>query len=185
MEASVKQDILSSLQIRSLKEEDLPALEWDGMYTHYRELFQIAYQRIASHRGLAWVVEIPDKGIIGQVFIQLTCQRPELANGRTHAYLYSFRIKPTYRRMGIGKTVLNFVDGNLLARNYQFVTLNVSKENLDAIRLYERHGYRTIGPEPGIWNYRDHLGVWHQVVEPAWRMEKALVKQGVEQIGSV
>ena len=177
MEEALRHSILSSLHIRTLLEEDLPALEWDGMYTHYRELFQIAYHRLSSKRGLAWVVDLPDKGIIGQVFIQLTCQRPELADGRRRAYLYSFRVKPAYRRLGIGKTLLNHAEDELRKRNISFVTLNVSRDNTDAIRLYKKHGYEIIAPEPGIWQYRDHLGVWHQVIEPAWRMEKPLLKQ--------
>jgi ribosomal protein S18 acetylase RimI-like enzyme len=179
MEATSKQDILSAIQIRSLQKSDLPALEWDGMYTHYRELFTIAYQRLSSKRGLAWVVELPSIGIIGQVFIQLICQRPELADGLTRAYLYSFRVKPSFRRLGIGKTLLDFTETDLINRNLRYVTLNVSKDNNDAIRLYKNRGYEIIGPEPGIWQYRDHLGVWHQVIEPAWRMEKSLLSQSV------
>ena len=180
MEENLSQSILSVLRIRTLLKEDLPALEWDGIYTHYRELFQIAYQRLTSKRGLAWVVELPEKGIIGQVFIQLTCPRPELADGRIRAYLYSFRVKPDYRRLGIGKAVLNFTEDDLRRRKLSYVTLNVSRDNTDAIRLYKKHGYKIVAPEPGIWQYRDHLGVWHQVVEPAWRMEKPLLEQQVK-----
>jgi ribosomal protein S18 acetylase RimI-like enzyme len=180
MEEARKQSILASIQIHTLLEQDLPALEWDGVYTHYRELFQIAYQRLTSKRGLAWVVELPEHGIIGQVFIQLTCQRPELADGHSRAYLYSFRIKPAYRRLGIGKTLLNFAEDALRKRKLSYITLNVSRDNTDAIRLYKNHGYEIIAPEPGIWQYRDHMGVWHQVIEPAWRMEKSLIKQKTE-----
>jgi ribosomal protein S18 acetylase RimI-like enzyme len=57
----------------------------------------------------------------------------------------------------------------------RYVTLNVAKDNKDAIKLYLSRGYEVVAPEPGIWQYQDHYGVWHQVIEPAWRMEKKLL----------
>ncbi|MBI9051949.1 MAG: GNAT family N-acetyltransferase [Anaerolineaceae bacterium] len=173
----LKQNILSTIEIRSMIQTDLPALEWDGTYTHYRELFKSTYQRVADQKGLAWLVEVPEKEIIGQVFIQLICQRLELADGITRAYLYSFRVKPKYRRLGIGKTLLDYCENDLIKRNIRFVTLNVSKDNELAIKLYKNRGYEIIASEPGIWQYRDHQGVRHQVIEPAWRMEKVLFEQ--------
>ncbi len=168
-------DLLSSIHIRALKKEDLPYLEWDGAYTHYRKLFQIAFNRMKARKGLAWLVELPDHGLIGQVFIQLVCNRLELADGIDRAYLYSFRIKPAFRGKGIGKVLLNFCEQDLINRKMRYITLNVAKDNKDAIKLYLKQGYEIVAPEPGIWQYQDHHGVWHQVIEPAWRMEKRLI----------
>ncbi len=57
---------------------------------------------------------------------------------------------------------------------FRYVTLNVAKTNLKAQRLYERHGYHIISHEPGRWSFPDEEGEWHDVEEPAWRMQKAL-----------
>ena len=168
------QDILTQINIRALEKKDLPSLEWDGAYTHYRKLFQIAYERSRTLKGLAWIVESHQDGMIGQVFIQLICGRPELADGLTRAYLYSFRIKPAFRGLGIGSALLAYCEKDLYQRNLQIITLNVAKDNTGAIKLYKKHGYEIVAPEPGIWQYEDHMGVWHQVIEPAWRMEKQL-----------
>jgi ribosomal protein S18 acetylase RimI-like enzyme len=169
------QDILSRIIIRALEKNDLPALEWDGAYTHYRKLYQIAYERSRTLKGLAWIVELPDIGMVGQVFFQLICSRPELADGLTRAYLYSFRIKPAYRRMGIGSALLKFCEADLIERHVRYITLNVARDNKSAIKLYQQNGYKIVAPEPGLWQYEDHMGVWHQVIEPAWRMEKQLL----------
>jgi ribosomal protein S18 acetylase RimI-like enzyme len=168
-------DLLTAIHIRALEKPDLPALEWDGAYTHYRKLFQIAFNRLKARKGLAWLVELPQHGLIGQVFIQLICNRPELADGISRAYLYSFRVKPAFRGKGVGKALLNFCEQDLINRKMTSVTLNVAKDNKEAIKLYLNRGYEIIAPEPGIWQYQDHYGVWHQVIEPAWRMEKKLV----------
>lgn len=76
--------------------------------------------------------------------------------------------------MGLGTRVMEIVEEDLRARGFQIVTLNVAKDNPGAQRLYERRGYVRVAHEPGIWSYPDENGVWHTVVEPAWRMEKNL-----------
>lgn len=165
---------LQLVTIRHLVQEDLPALEWQGEYRHFRRLYAEAYRR--AQRGLAvlWVAELYGTGVIGQVFIQLLCDRSELADGNTRAYLYSFRILPSYRRAGLGSRMLQHVEADLRSRGFQRLTLNVARDNPLARSLYERHGFQIIAEEPGKWSFIDHNGVRQYVEEPAWRMEKAL-----------
>jgi ribosomal protein S18 acetylase RimI-like enzyme len=168
---------LSQVIIRQLCGSDLAGLEWDGVYTHFRRVYSEAYRRAQSGFSVLWVAEHPEAGLIGQVFIQLICDRPELADGCCRAYLYSFRIRPEYRCMGLGTRMLQVVHTDLKERGYQTITLNVAKDNLRAQKLYEKHGYQVVAHEPGIWSYPDEKGVWHKVNEPAWRMEKTLRKE--------
>lgn len=160
--------------IRPLVESDLPWLEWEGEYTHYRRMFADAFDRMKRGSSILWVAEKPRNELIGQVFIQLVCDRPELADGVERAYLYSFRIKPPYRNLGIGSRMLAEVEYDLRRRGYKTLTLNVAQDNLSAQRLYLRKGFRIIAPDPGIWCYQDHLSAWHTVEEPAYRMLKRL-----------
>jgi ribosomal protein S18 acetylase RimI-like enzyme len=64
---------------------------------------------------------------------------------------------------------------DLVQRGFTWAVLNVSRENLDARRLYERSGYRVVAGDPGRWTYLDDHGIRHDVNEPAWRMEKKLI----------
>jgi len=166
---------LDEILIRELTKKDLPALEWDGEYTHFRNVYRGVYQRTRLGTAAAWVAESPVDGIVGQVFLQLDCDRPELANGWNRAYLYSFRIKPPYRGLGLGTRMVKTLESYLVARHYSRLTLNVARDNLEAIRLYHRLNFQIVGEEPGIWSYIDHLGKWHTVEEPSWRMEKHLL----------
>lgn len=169
---------MADLVIRTVRSEDLPALEWNGEYTHYRRMYADAYQRSLTNRAVLWVAELPEAGIIGQAFVQLLCDRPELADGSCKAYMYAFRVKPEYRSHGVGRKLILTMEADLRRRGYSQVTLNVARENIAARRLYERLGYRVTAPEPGLWSYQDHLGEWHNVEEPAWRMEKELATGG-------
>lgn len=167
-------DWMSQVRIRLLQESDLIALEWDGEYAHFRRLYADAYQRMQKKLAVHWVAELPQAGVIGQVFVQLNCDRPELANGRSRAYLYSFRIRPAYRGQGLGTQIMQTVEDALRRRGFRSITLNVAKDNAGAARLYRRLGYLVVAHEPGIWSYPDGDGVWHHMHEPAWRMEKRL-----------
>lgn len=165
---------LSRVIIRHLKRSDLPALEWEGEYLHFRRVYADAWQRAERGLSLIWVADLPPTGIIGQAFIQLTCDRPELADGETHAYLYAFRIRPAYRSAGLGSLMMAIIEEDLRRRKFVCLTLNVAKDNPRALQLYERLGYHITAHEAGCWSYPDHNGVWQRVKEPAWRMEKKL-----------
>ena len=70
--------------------------------------------------------------------------------------------------------MLEVLEHYLVARHYSRLTLNVARDNPDAIRLYKRKGFEIVAEEPGIWSYIDHLGKWRTEEEPSWRMEKRL-----------
>jgi ribosomal protein S18 acetylase RimI-like enzyme len=166
---------LSQIQIRLGREEDLPALEWQGEYIHFRKLYRQVYQNACDGKACIWVAELGQVGIIGQVFVQFSSSRKELTDGETRAYIYGFRVQPAYRGSGVGTQLLKCVEQDLQKRRFRWVTLNVSRQNLIAQRFYKRNGYQIVAAEAGRWSYLDHLGQRREVDEPAWRMQKSLV----------
>lgn len=164
----------AEFKIRLMQESDLPALEWDGEFTHFRLIYESVFKRMKRGSAMAWVAENAEKKIVGQVFLQLDCDRPELADGWSRAYLFSFRIKPEYRNREIGTRMVAVLENFLRERKFRSLTLNVARDNPDAIRLYERLGFKIVAPEPGIWSYVDHKHHLQTVEEPSWRMEKFL-----------
>jgi len=167
-------DTLSHILIRHLEESDLRELEWNGEFRHFRKVYENAYVRMLTGKLAAWVVVLPPEGVIGQAFVQFICDRPELANGSDRAYMYSIRIKPQYRSLGIGTMLMTAVEKELFNRGIRIATLNVAKDNPRAQQLYERLGFRVTAHESGVWSYPDENGTWHKVEQPAWRMEKIL-----------
>jgi ribosomal protein S18 acetylase RimI-like enzyme len=167
---------LSQIEIRQVGQQDLPALEWDGEYSHFRRLYREIYQGASKGQALMWMAELPGTGILGQVFVQLNSARKELADGAMRAYVYGFRVRPVYRNRGIGSLLLGAIEKDLLKRNFQWITLNVGRQNARARRFYERHGYRIVASEAGDWSYLDEKNQRHEVHEPAWRMQKRIQK---------
>jgi ribosomal protein S18 acetylase RimI-like enzyme len=166
--------MIEGLIIREATRNDLPALEWDGQFTHFRRLYAQAVRRAEEGEAVLWVAELPSIGLIGQLFVQLESYRNELADGHTRAYIYSFRVRPTYQGAGIGTSLMQTAETDLRRRGYHSITLNVGRDNPAARRFYERFGYTIVGDEPGRWSYLDHKGHRRHVHEPSWRMEKEL-----------
>jgi ribosomal protein S18 acetylase RimI-like enzyme len=151
----------------------LPALGGKE-YTRFRRIFSEAYQQSEKGKALLWVAELPEAGLVGQLFVQLNSGSSQYPDDRRRAYVYGFRVRPAYRGLGIGSLLLQNVESDLARRGYRHICLNVSRTNRDARRLYERSGYRVISAESGVWSYMDDRGIRQHVNEPAWRMEKDL-----------
>ena len=161
--------------VRRLEEQDLPALEWDGAFLHFRNLFRHSFEDMRLGIRLLLVMEHrPSGAIVGQVFLQWNSSDPRFADGRRRGYLYSLRVKPAFQRRGLGTRLMDAAEEELRQRGMDTASIGVEKDNRDARALYERQGYHIIAEDPGTWSYIDHLGRRQEVVEPAWLMEKKL-----------
>lgn len=165
---------LSDLVIRQVKQRDLPALEWDGEFKKYRRMYADIFQDTRIGRTLMWIIETPQGEIIGQTFVMLNSSEKQAADGESRAYIFAFRVKNDWRNRGVGTYLMHFVENDCHQRGYAYLTLNVAKTNLDALRLYERLGFQVIGSRPGRWSFKDDLGRTQHVNEPSWRMIKRI-----------
>jgi len=168
-------DWSSRVVIRQVESSDLRALEWEGAYKRFRRIYADVFERTQQGEAVMWIADLPGFGLIGQTFVQLNSDyRPELANGKTRAYVHAFRVRPQFRNAGLGTRLMLTAEDDLRKRGYRAVILAVAKDNPGARRLYVRMGYEVIGAESGRWSYRDERGVLQHVVEPSWRMRKNL-----------
>lgn len=161
------------LIIRHAVEEDIPFLLSESEQVYMQFLFQSAYNGMQRGEQLMWVVE-KDSAIIGQVFVQYSSMRPQLANGNDRAYFYSFRVAPEVRSNGVGSRLMTTMEEDLRKKGFSIVTLTVAKTNERAIELYTRLGYRIAGSETVTHNVKKNRNRWHREEEQAWRMEKRL-----------
>lgn len=166
---------LTEISIRQVTKEDLPALEWEGAYLHFRRVYLRAFQRAQLGNALLWVVEQQSGVLLAQLFIQLRSEFEfSVADGRQRAFMHSFRVRPGLRGCGLGSCLLKHVELDLVERGFRWSFLHVASDNPGAIRFYECHGYRQVSPVSGNWTYEDHLGIERHIHEPGWRMAKEL-----------
>ncbi len=168
------EDWIKKVIIRPVQYADLRSMEWEGAYTHFRKVYQRTYQKACDGKTRMWVADLPELGVIAQVFIQLESNRRDLADGSQRAYLYALRVRPSFRNQGLGEKLILFSENDVQQRNFSVMTLNVAQNNPGAIRLYQRLGYQIVGTEKGDWAFRDHKNNLRRIIEPAWKMEKRL-----------
>jgi ribosomal protein S18 acetylase RimI-like enzyme len=159
--------------IRLATEADLPALEWDGEYVHYRRLFKKAMAETRRGRRLLLLAAV-DGQIVGQIFVQLSTRLAFSSSGTASGYLYAFRVKGPHRNEGIGTQLIQEAECQLRRLGYGRVVISVAKRNTSARRLYQRLNYQVFSEDPGEWSYQDHLGQLREVSEPAIVLEKWL-----------
>ncbi len=162
-----------SVKIRPAVYEDLPKLEHEGHFTKFRNLFRRAYREQQNGRRLMLIADSNDYPV-GRLFILYTSSDHNIADGRQRAYLYSFFVMAPFRGYGIGTAMVEHAESILISQDFRYVTIAVAKENIGALRLYERLGYKTVRDDSGQWSYTDHNGRTHRIREPCWILEKNL-----------
>lgn len=159
--------------IRQARYEDVEGLEWYGLFAHLRHLFRRAYNE--QQKGRRHMLIADCKGFpVGRLFIQFTATNPQIADGVSRGYLYSFYVMDLFRGNGIGKMLLHEAEMLLLSRGFQWATLAVAKDNPRAMQLYASRGYSIFDESPGLWRYHDHEGILRHVEEPSWLVCKNL-----------
>lgn len=162
-----------SYRIRELQKQDLPALEWDGVYQRYRRLYKLAWREAVRGRKLLLVAEVEHE-IVGQIFVQLNGHPADPMEKDHTGYLYSFRVKPAYRNQGIGSRLIQTAEQRLLEHGFKRVIIAVARDNCHAQRLYNRLGFTHLIDDPGQWSYIDDRGQLKFVDEPAYLLHKDL-----------
>lgn len=79
--------------------------------------------------------------------------------------IYSIAVSAQARGSGLGRALLEHLEGLAHAHGLTEIRLEVRKDNAGAISLYQRAGYAVFGERPGY--YEDGMD--------AWRMRRSLV----------
>jgi ribosomal protein S18 acetylase RimI-like enzyme len=161
------------VNIRPIRESELPALEWEGVYARYRRVFRQTYEDVVRGQRVMLVAAAGGR-LVGQIFVQLSSTEMRYADGYSRAYLYSLRVRPEWQGQGLGTRLIAAAEEALLARGFTTAVIAAGKDNPGAQRLYQRLGYQTFADDPGVWYFQDVNGVQQSIEEPCWVMEKRL-----------
>ena len=152
----------SSVTIRRVRKSDLPALEWDGEYTHFRKVYQHSFKEAERGDRILLVAESKDE-LIGQIFIHLHAVNLGTKLSEPTAYLYSFRVRQAFRGRGVGTMLLSHAEEILREMGFRIAVIAVSKTNDRALDFYQKWGFSIFREDAGRWSYIDHQGRLQQV----------------------
>lgn len=160
-------------EIRKATNNDLPGLEWEGEYRKYRQIYRRALDEAKRGRRILLVADMEGK-LIGQIFIQLHTVSVDPKRIPRTAYLYSFRVRPEFRNLGIGTSLVSVAEETLRGKAFHRALIGVAKDNPKALRLYQRLGYEMLTEDPGEWSFVDDENRLRNIVEPTFILEKYL-----------
>ncbi len=165
---------LDRVTIRLIREEDLPALEWDGEYTRYRKVYREVFRNFQKGISLPYVAETEEDGIIGQVFLTRKDPNPSYSPRSRYFFLSSFRIKPQFRSRGLGNRMMQICFRDVRSHRIRDIFLNCSSDNNRARRFYEKHGFRIVRLDEGNWTYINDEGLVVTEPQSAYLMRRTL-----------
>lgn len=127
---------------RFCREEDLPLLEWFGLFSGDRPIIDEAFASQQRGENLM-LLAIANRVPVGQVWIDLK----KHADG-SGAVIWALRVIPWLQGLKLGTKLLRAAEQLILEGGFAFAELEVDKNNPDALRLYERCGYKLLGESP-------------------------------------
>ena len=160
--------VVAEVLIRLCRAEDLPQLEWFGMYSHHREIFEDTFARHMRGENLMLVADLHDFPV-GQAWLDLMKR-----SGERVGYIWAVRVFPLLRNLGIGTLLMSCAEDLLRERGFAAAEVGVEKDNPDALRLYQRLGYTVYRALKEEYGYTTPEGVrgWHVVDQ--WILRKRL-----------
>lgn len=121
--------------VRPCAAGDLARLEWDGLFTHHREILERTFREHLEGKQVMLVADL-DRDPIGQAWIDL-----RRAADRQTAVFWAIRVHPSRQRYGIGSRLLETAEQIASDRGFAFAELSVDVANSRARAWYERAGF--------------------------------------------
>jgi len=106
---------------------------------------------------------------VGHLLVDFVALQPE---GATH--FWHMGVHDTMRNRGVGTALIQVAEREASRRGLRESALEVEKANPDALRLYERLGYRITGEQDEVWPESDPGGARQDVAHPCWTLRKRL-----------
>jgi ribosomal protein S18 acetylase RimI-like enzyme len=156
------------VDIRMCVKDDLPDLEWFGLFTEHREIFLRVFENQERGENVMLVAEVNTLPI-GQIWIDLVKRKEESAG-----FIWALRVIPWLQNLGIGGRLMSAAEHRCKELGLAHAELGVEKENHAAKRFYERLGYRLIGSMIDDYSYTSPQGQLITVPMDVWMLRKKL-----------
>ncbi len=159
-------------RIRQATPEDLAAMEWEGECGCYRRLGQQAMRELFTARCGILLADAGGR-VVGKVVVRFGGAPQQLDDGSDVGCLHALRVRPAFRRQGIGGRLITEAKNVLRPRRDRRMALAVARADTAARRPYGNRGYAVVVEDAGEWSCHDDEGHWRQVRGPAHVPEMA------------
>lgn len=171
-DAALRFTVPLAVRVRRCRADDLPQLEWFGLFTHHREIIHDAFARQRAGDNVMLVGDA--NGFpVAQAWIDLARLRAERVG-----LLWAVRVFPALQGLGLGTRLIAAAELVLRRLGYAAAEMGVEKDNPGARRLYERLGYAVVREGREEYGYTTPAGVAERVPLDEWFLRKRLAPAG-------
>ena len=133
--------------IRFSEEKDLKDLPWlyrqyyngdSGIETDFDKMIE-KYRELSANKDYKFVSAICDDKLVG--FCSAVINQDILDKQRPLIFLWHLRVAPNFRKMGIGKAIVEFIEKYGKTINADYTLLSCDADNEGACRFYDKIGY--------------------------------------------
>ncbi len=154
--------------IRPCRAEDLPTLEWWGLFAPARTLIRHIFER--QERGLALMLVAEANGVAsGQAWLDFS-RRDVDATG----VIWAVRVFPCLQGLGLGTRLMDAAEAILHELGFRRAELTVERSNPAARRFHERLGYREVEAGPASLAALSPPGSPPPAEDSQWLLRKPL-----------
>lgn len=132
------------INFSKLKENDLEKIaelyDHDSNKITNREKMKRTFLKLKDNESYYLLVARINNEVVG--FIKANVHYDIFEDNRAFLTLWSIRVKEEYRKQGIGKKMLQYIEKIAIDLNCQFISLICDKDNIAANSLYKSEGYK-------------------------------------------
>lgn len=155
------------IEIRHALAEDVPALEWMGLYAGHRQIIRRAFADQQAGNAVL-LLGVAGGFPVAQVWIDFARKREQGI-----ACLWAVRTFFALQGRGIGRHMMRAAELEVRKHGFSHAELEVDRNNEGARRFYARHGWQFTGDTTEHFEMTDESGSSSMTLE-LWTMEKHL-----------
>jgi ribosomal protein S18 acetylase RimI-like enzyme len=111
----------------------------------------------AGRRGECTIfVAVQHDQFIGTVQFVYEHEDPEMADGTTRGLVEALEVSRDHRRQGVGVALMQHLEAAARAHGFSSLALMVEPDNLPAVELYKRVGYKVFKTSSWRWKEQEY-----------------------------
>lgn len=136
------------MEIRFSTKKDLEDLPWlyrqyhngdTGVETDYDGMVK-EFEKLSKNADYKFISAIDGDKLVG--FCSVVINHDIVENQKPIIMLWNLRVHPDYRKHGVGKKIMHFIEKFGKENNVDFIFLGCDKDNESARKFYYKMGYQ-------------------------------------------
>lgn len=142
--------------VRRLEPEDVQSFSaWRGGDVYLDGIVRRHLAEHAEGRRII-LVAVAQAAIVGTLQLVFREEDPDLADGRTCAYLQALDVRPEWRRRDVGSRLVETAGAVAASRGYRRLTVMVEADNASALGFFQHLGFSCLKRGTHVWRGRSY-----------------------------